>query len=392
MPRKKTIKKRANKTGTIVKLSGNRRKPYVVRVTVGKDEDGLPIRKNLDYFENKQDAQDFLDMYNLMQRKKNRVSITDEQAKMIDNDLFERVKSIQEDKKSMLTFGDIFHILEEEKYKHQKNYKSVKSWFNKFKQIHNRNINTISLFDIQNIFDDIKEGGLGSGTLSHMKVIASHIFEYAVIHEYIKRDQDYTEYLNTSVKKTETAREHEHIPFTIDEIKKLITNNSLSAKYTLIYIFTGCRPSELYKIDTSKIFIDVNCSDDGEDKNVSYMITGSKTEAGQNRIVPIHNLIKPYIIELLRDHENYLILRGDESVDLNAHFRNNYFDKLMDDLNMKHTPYDCRHTFSTLAELYKLDIFCVKRIMGHKSNDLTKDVYTHTLINRLYDEIQKIKV
>jgi len=72
--------------------------------------------------------------------------------------------------------------------------------------------------------------------------------------------------------------------------------------------------------------------------------------------------------------------------------RKNLFDPLMDRLDLKHTPYDTRHTFATLAKLYKVDSFSRKRIMGHKSSDITDDVYTHTLYNQLFCEINKIKI
>ena len=64
----------------------------------------------------------------------------------------------------------------------------------------------------------------------------------------------------------------------------------------------------------------------------------------------------------------------------------------MKHIGLNHLPYDTRHTFATLAKLYKVDDFARKRIMGHKSADLTDDVYTHTLQNELYTEIQKIKI
>ena len=59
---------------------------------------------------------------------------------------------------------------------------------------------------------------------------------------------------------------------------------------------------------------------------------------------------------------------------------------------MKHLSHDTRHTFGTLATLYNLDVYMTKKILGHKFQDLTKDVYTHALINKLYDEIHKIKI
>lgn len=96
------------------------------------------------------------------------------------------------------------------------------------------------------------------------------------------------------------------------------------------------------------------------------MITGSKTEAGKDRIIPIHKTIQPFIVELLNAHDDYLIIPG-STPNANQYYRNHYFSKLMDRLNMNHTPYDTRHTFSTLAKLYKTDEFTRKRIMGHKS-------------------------
>ena len=42
--------KRANGTGTLVKLSGNRRRPYAVRVP-GRNERGRVIQRTLSYHE-----------------------------------------------------------------------------------------------------------------------------------------------------------------------------------------------------------------------------------------------------------------------------------------------------------------------------------------------------
>lgn len=47
---------------------------------------------------------------------------------------------------------------------------------------------------------------------------------------------------------------------------------------------------------------------------------------------------------------------------------------------------------TSLANEYGLNEFLVKKIMGHSSRDLTKDVYTHVDTQRLIDEINKIPV
>lgn len=392
---KRKFKKRKNGSGSIVKLSGKRRKPFAVKVTDGFDEiTHMQKQKVLETFETYPEAETFLNMYNLMKDKQR---VSDDQARMINEDVYDQVKYVEQKGKEIPTFKEIFEILCEEKFKYQKSYGSKISWFNNFKSLHTRKINNINLHDLQEIFDDLKSKGRKSGTLSHMKILAMDIFEYAVIHQYIKRDDDYTSYINIAIldkeENNDSKKDNEkerRIPLTINQIREIMKMDSLSAKYTLLYVFTGCRPIELLDIDTSKIFIDVECDDDGQKEIVSYMITGSKSDAGRNRIIPIHDNIKPIIQELLDKHPAYLIAK-----DINnpcQWFLHNHFEPLMKELNLDRTTYACRHTFSTLAKQYKIDSFARKRIMGHKSNDITDDVYTHIIINTLYKEIHKIKL
>lgn len=384
MPKKRKLKRRANGALSITQLKGNRSKPFAVRETV--EMSYSQKQKYIAYFSTREEAEDFIKLYTLMKKKK----INSTQANSLDQDLTEQVmQSIAPD---MLTFKEIFYILFEEKYKFQKNKDSIKSWFNKLTDIHNKNINTINLYDLQSIFDNIKEKGLGTGTLSHVKGVTVDIFKYAVKHQYISRDDDYTEFIDISLigydKKEENNDKRKS--FTVEQVRNIMKHNTLESKYVLLYIFTGCRPNELLEIDTNKIYIDVDCNDDGTDRKVSYMITGSKTEAGRDRIIPIHDYIKPIIIYLLSKHKDYLIIN--KGYDLVVTYREKYFDPLMQELGYNKVPYACRHTFTTLAKLYNVDQFARKRIVGHKSNDLTDDVYTDIFINKLYTEINKIKL
>lgn len=57
--------KRANGMGSVVKLSGKRRRPYAVKISQGLDIDrGVRIRKYLAYFEDRKDAELYLAKYN----------------------------------------------------------------------------------------------------------------------------------------------------------------------------------------------------------------------------------------------------------------------------------------------------------------------------------------
>ena len=154
----------------------------------------------------------------------------------------------------------------------------------------------ISLQDLQEIFDNNK---YGHGTKMHMKVLCSKIFEYSVMHRYINRDDDYTEY----IKLGKTISSTKHYAFSNKEIRLMMNDNDDIAKILLIYIFSGLRANELLNIKREDVHIDEVCSDDGVERVVSYFVTGSKTDAGKNRIVPIHHLIKPFIIELILKKE-----------------------------------------------------------------------------------------
>ena len=55
--------RRANGTGTVVKLTGNRRKPYACRKIIGWKEDGRPIIKYISYHKTKREAEKALDEY-----------------------------------------------------------------------------------------------------------------------------------------------------------------------------------------------------------------------------------------------------------------------------------------------------------------------------------------
>ena len=58
----------------------------------------------------------------------------------------------------------------------------------------------------------------------------------------------------------------------------------------------------------------------------------------------------------------------------------------------KHTPHDCRHTFSWLCDKYEVDRFSKKLMLGHAlGNDVTDAVYGHRTVEELRSEIHKIR-
>lgn len=188
MARKVTYKRRPNNSGTVVKLSGKRRKPYCAKIT-SEEYDLVTGKKKqvpIGTFETELEALNALSLYHLTVNKQ----INDKEAKELSPDIFNKVKERHDSK--VPTFKEIFDILDKEEFSllSDSSHSGYNSWIKHFKQIYDRKITTITLQDLQYVFDNDK---CGKGTKVHMKVLCTKIFKYAVIHKYINRDDDYTE-------------------------------------------------------------------------------------------------------------------------------------------------------------------------------------------------------
>lgn len=68
--KKHVYHRRSRGTGSIVKLSGNRKKPFVVNVTIGREKDtGRQIKKCLGTFKSREEAETALSAYNLQRKR-----------------------------------------------------------------------------------------------------------------------------------------------------------------------------------------------------------------------------------------------------------------------------------------------------------------------------------
>lgn len=111
----------------------------------------------------------------------------------------------------------------------------------------------------------------------------------------------------------------------------------------------------------------------------------------EKRIVPIHPAIYHFA------EQKVLAQDGKLCVYTQQHHRKALFYPTLERLgiagNPKHTPHDCRHTFSALCEKYGVRENDRKRMLGHSfGGDVTNAVYGHRTLEELRTEIEKIKV
>ena len=157
----------------------------------------------------------------------------------------------------------------------------------------------------------------------------------------------------------------------------------------LIQCYSGWRASELIKLELSKVNLEEQT-----------FRGGSKTNAGKDRIVPIHHLIYPLVEKRYREAKRLnsprlfniqTFVEGGFSFiyyELYARQFKVIINRLA--LDPRHHTHDCRKTFVTMAKRANVDEYAIKRIIGHQIADLTERVYTDRSIDWLRSEIEKI--
>ena len=339
-PKKFIPRRREKGNGSVYRLSGNRRKPWIAAIQTGIDPiTGKPIRETKT-FATKEQAITWLDTYNL--QRKGIIANSDIASKHNVN---------------CPTVDDIWDKIDISK-KSKSTQHAYLSAYNRLHSIHKTKMYDLNLHILQPIFDKMEAKKLSSASMNHTKTVLSMIFDYAIKYDYIEKNYaDYIKYSSAHQKITKKAYSH-------DDIHKLfLHDDNIVIQFILISIYTGMRGGEILALKKENIHVEEG-----------YMIGGLKTKNGINRIIPIHDYIKKYVKNFATS--KYLGMTYDG-------FKY-HFDRAMNDFEMDgYTIHSGRHTFATLANEYELNEYLTKKIMGHSSNDLTKDVYTHASKERL---------
>lgn len=335
-----------NGFGSITKLSGKRRKPYVIRVTTGWTDSGKEIRKVIAYAKDSKEALQILNSYH---HNSYDLSYKD----MLVEELFDKWITRKSDKIS------------------DKNESLYRSTFkNHCKPTHRKKVVNVTNIDIQTLIDDCQ---YGYTIKKYIKQIFSQLKTFC---KFINIECNWDPELIEIPTPTKSTL---HKPFTKEEINKLWSNlNDVGAIYSLILIYTGMRPSELLKLEVSNIHLDER-----------YMIGGIKTKAGIDRIIPIHKNIFDLISNLKNDDEKYLLYNIHNKQMTYKNFLTK-FQATMERLEMNHTPHDGRHSFATFMDNSGANKLCIKLIMGHAVSDVTDGIYTHKNIQQLVEAIDQL--
>lgn len=262
--------RKPNGYGSIKKLSGNRRRPFVFVITKNGKQ------KAIEYFCTQTEAEIYAADYN---KKNNKILHGHE-----------------------TTFDELFYRwLPFYIDKHQPSKSTINSYHNSYKHclsLHEMPLKKIKYYHLQDIIDTVKRKGLSYSTCKKIRSTLSLMFKYALMMEYA--DKNYIMLLNLGKNK----QKRPHKPFTRQKINKLWSNlQQIEGVDTiLILIYTGMRIGELLELTKDNVYM----------RQKYIKITKSKTKSGL-RIIPIHEKIFPLIQIRMQTPGKYLICRHNES-------------------------------------------------------------------------------
>lgn len=310
-----------NGYGGVVKLSGNRRRPYAARITTGwhiNDITGKRIQhyQILGYAPTRSEALQILARYN-------NYPIDGETLK--------------------LTFREIYLRWSEEKFPtiSHSNIKGYRAAYATCENIADMPFHNLRLNDLQQVIDHC---GKNYPTLKKIRVLFNQLYSYAMKHEIVSKD--YSAYVNISKYKDRNPNKNIRSCFSTSEIALLWKHkNDPYCQTVLMLIYNGVRVSELldlkkenvhlseqyfdqYKISYEKdtkevcarvITITIQEPKDPSQGTESFALDVNKTEI-DNLVDNDHNTPADYVItasvnQMINGVANQTLSRGTELKD-----------------------------------------------------------------------------
>lgn len=371
-----------NGYGSVTKLSGNRRKPYLARVTLGwitDEQTGKTVQNRVPIgtFKTKKEALQALAEYG---------------ANPYD---------IQNNN---LTLAELYQKWTETYFPTLESNSSIRTITSAWKYCHalySTRVKDLRARHIKGIIEDgyvIPTNGKNAGqkiyaspgTKARIKSMFNLMMDYALEYELVDKNYARTFDLSNDIIKEKEDATRGHIIFTDTEMQTLWDNvDSLHfVDWILIQCYMGWRPQELAILKIADVDLDNQC-----------IVGGMKTSAGKKRTVPIHPRIKQLV------QKNYdqavalgsknlfndpLAVKGGMLITYDKYAGR--FAKIMTALNFRedHRPHDPRKTFITMAKKANVDEYVIKRLIGHRITDITEGTYTERDIEWIRAELEKM--
>lgn len=330
-PEARKALKRANGMGTVYKLQGRRKRPWAAaknKVIIG-------------YFEKKTDALEAL----------------------------EKLSGRSLDARYNMTFAQVFAEWSEEHYPTigKSGVTQYDISFKIFAPLHEKKFRELRTPDFQAILD--QHTGKSYSSLAKYKQLLTQMSQWAI------REEICTTNFAKFVRLPENTKKEKEV-FTPEEIQKIESDGSEAARIVLMLLATGMRIGELFVLPL-------------QDYHQTYVVGGSKTDAGRNRVIPIRPEGREHFAYFAQHADGPLLLSGYTGEKVAANYRTRNYYPLLKRLGIpKRSPHATRHTYTSRAVKEGMPPEVLQRILGHANYATTANVYTHIDVETLVKAVE----
>ncbi len=286
--------KRANGTGCVVKLNGNRRNPWFARAPIEYDKEtgkALPPKilsddKGRKYFPDRDIPDLLLAKYNI---QKGNIDI--DKSEYTFRQVYEEYNEKYFPTKEEMELEKKEHIKAKGKLG-RSSALILKTAYNKCEKLYDKLYKSLKKDDFLEII--LNTNG-GSSTISGLIDLFKKLDIYAEESDIIVKGYAHNLKLSSNLY---TNKKKKNIPYTYKEIQKIWKcKGKLVADIILMTLYTGMRIEEIFFIKNKNIHL-----------KEKYLTGGIKTEASKNRIIPIHSEIIPIIANYYNSSNEFLLV------------------------------------------------------------------------------------
>jgi integrase/recombinase XerD len=349
--KRKTIK-RENGTGSVYKRSDLKYRPWVAATPAKRNKKAEIIG----YYETAQEAKDAL-------------------AEFIKNPTTKLNITLKELYEEWLPIG-----LKGKSFKTEETYKTA---YLKLESIKNDRFRDLRTGHLQRIIDDMDNEGLSYSAMHHVKVLMGLLYKYAMQNDIVHKN--YAQFLKLP-KKPKGVKP----AFTDLQLKIIEKNIGMVEFADCVYFlcYTGLRITE---------FVTLNKFQVHEIGNNYALYGGIKTDAGENKIIPVHPKIKS-ILKTWMDKGGETIFCRPDGTPYTAHYFRNYcFYPALEKMGIqenKHprklTPHAARRTFATMLSKAGVREEDFITMMGHSDYSVGIESYIYQTAEKLQPVIEQL--
>lgn len=224
--------------------------------------------------------------------------------------------------------------------------------------------------------------GLGYSALHKVKCLLTTLYTFAMKEDIVNKD--YATFIELPEQEETTATR-----FT--EVQLELIRQSVGKVPYMDYIYIMCyvnfRVSEFLELTPDRYKV--------TDSGIHYFVGGKKTDAGKDRIVPIHPKIQQLVQRCIENGGETIFCRTHEGSETGKPMNKDYFLKYcfrpaMQAIGLgdEYTPHSCRRTFSTRMSAAGAREEDIIALMGHTDYKVDIDHYIIQEVDTLYNAIK----